>query len=113
MENEMIICTNKATTNNIILLPTNKGVEVVDVNTIMRIEASSNYSKLFFKDGTNLVVAKVLHWFEGQLAAGRFFRIHRTHFINKNFIQQYNNDGKVKLFNCEWINVSKRKRTFF
>ena len=113
MQNELIIYTKKATANSIILLPTNKGIDVVDINTIIRIEASSNYSKLFFINNKTLVMAKVLHWFEGQLAAGRFFRIHRTHLINKNFIQLYSNDGKVKLLNGEWIDVSKRKRAFF
>jgi len=31
-----------------IILPTNKGAEVVAIHNIVRIEAVSNYSKLFF-----------------------------------------------------------------
>ncbi|MEQ1767700.1 MAG: hypothetical protein ABL859_09765, partial [Methylotenera sp.] len=50
-----------------LLLPTCKGLECILFNEIVRIEASSNYSKLFFNNGKTLVVAKVLHWFEDQL----------------------------------------------
>lgn len=38
---------------------TTRGFELVQINTIVRIEAISNYSKLFFINGNSLVVAKV------------------------------------------------------
>ena len=50
------------------LLPTNKGGQLVCTQNILRIQASSNYCKLFFTDGTSVVVAKVLKWFEDRLA---------------------------------------------
>ena len=110
---------------NILLLPTCKGVEAIEISTIVRIEAISNYSKLFFSNGKTLVVAKVLQWFEQYLTpqpplrmergSGVFLRIHRTHLINKNFIHQYikGEGGKVKLRNGELIDVSKRKKSYF
>jgi two-component system, LytTR family, response regulator len=110
-------------TDNILLLPTCKGIEAIDTRCVIRIEAISNYSKLFFSNGKTLVVAKVLHWFESRLSplsterqqAGDFLRIHRTHLVNKNFIRQYVNGagGKVKLYNGEMIDVSKRKKNYF
>jgi two-component system, LytTR family, response regulator len=103
-----------------IFLPTCKGIEVIDTGTIIRIEAISNYSKLFFSNGKTLVVAKVLQWFEQSLkplhfGGSSFLRIHRTHLINKNFIQQYikGEGGKVKLLNGELIDVAKRKKQYF
>ncbi|MEO6253057.1 MAG: LytTR family transcriptional regulator DNA-binding domain-containing protein, partial [Ferruginibacter sp.] len=66
----------------IIELPTCKGIMVIPVQQIIRIQSISNYSKLFFKDGRTLVVAKVLHWFQQQTGLFSFVRIHRTHFVN-------------------------------
>jgi two-component system, LytTR family, response regulator len=108
----------------ILMLPTCKGIEVIDVRSIIRIEAMSSYSKLYFTGEKILVVAKVLSWFEDVLnplhkADGFeeffFVRIHRTHLINKCFIHQYikGDGGKVKLYNGELIGVSKRKKKLF
>ena len=103
----------------ILLLSTCKGIEVIDISTIVRVEAISNYSKLFFSNGKSLVVAKVLHWFEASFARDSvvegvevFLRIHRTHLVNRKFIQCYHS-GKVKLHNGELIDVAKRKKSYF
>jgi two-component system, LytTR family, response regulator len=102
----------------LLLLPTSKGIEAIDISTIVRIEAISNYSKLYFTNGKTLVVAKVLQWFDLTLnpssqseeGSCMFLRIHRSHLINKNFIHQYINGegGKVKLLNGELTDESKR-----
>jgi two-component system LytT family response regulator len=105
------------TTDNILLLPTCKGIEVIDIRSIVRIEAISNYSKLFFTNGKTLVVAKVLHWFERHLSTEweGFLRIHRSHLVNTTFISEYikGTGAKVKLHNGEIIDISKRKKNYF
>ncbi len=97
------------------LLPTCKGIQVITIDSIIRIEGISNYSKLFFLDGKTLVVAKLLKWFEEKLTEKKFARIHKTHLINTKFICQYvgGTGGKVGLSNGEWVPVSKRKKQFF
>jgi two-component system, LytTR family, response regulator len=111
----------------IIKVPTSDGIVYINTKDIIRVQAISNYSKLFFTKTANgtkstktLVVAKVLRWFEEKLADEGFVRIHRTHIINKLFISTYSNEairpsrgGKVHLSNGECIEVSKRKKTCF
>jgi two-component system, LytTR family, response regulator len=99
--------------NKPLLLPTSKGIEVININEVIRIEAISNYSKLIFTNGKTLVVAKVLRWFEDVLSTARFIRVHRTHLVNKQFIHHYmkGEGGKIKLMNGDWIEVSRRKRS--
>ncbi|MBL7728202.1 MAG: LytTR family transcriptional regulator [Dinghuibacter sp.] len=106
---------NQVNGKGIILLPVWGGVEEIEVRNIIRIEASSNYSKLHFTNGRTLVVAKVLRWFEAALTAHPFCRIHRTHLVNKDFVQQYiqGEGGKVRLQNGDWLTVSKRRRLRF
>ena len=118
-----IVMKNPATTGQqFLMLPTNRRIELIDTSTIIRIEAISNYSKLFFANNKTLVVAKLLRWFEECLGSdsslpggeerGNFLRIHRTHLVNRNFIQYYQS-GKIKLLNGELIDVAKRKKTYF
>jgi two-component system, LytTR family, response regulator len=94
-----------------LLFSSSKGAVAVNANHIVRIAASSSYSKLFFADGKMLVVPKVLKWFEQHLANGSFLRIHRTHLINKQFISHYcKRSSKLVLTNSEWIAVSRRRK---
>jgi two-component system, LytTR family, response regulator len=99
-------------TNPIFLLPTCKGVQIIHTANLIRIEAISNYSKLFFADGSSLVVAKVLKWFVDKLPAAQFLRSHHKHIVNIHFIHKYYN-GKIEMCNAQMIEVSKRKRIGF
>jgi two-component system, LytTR family, response regulator len=100
---------------NILLLGTCKGLEIIDTNYILRVEAISNYSKLFFADGRSLVVAKLLSWFEEKLAGVHFTRLHRGHLVNIRYIKacNYLNSAEVVLVNDEKLAVSRRKRIEF
>jgi len=87
-------------------------VDVVNIDDLVRIEAQSNYSKLFFADGTSIVVAKVLRKFEEQLCQSPFIRAHKTHLVNMHFIRSY--EGKVHkmliLENGDNIAVARSKQ---
>jgi two-component system, LytTR family, response regulator len=101
--------------NHLFALPTAKGKEIIDSNKIIRIAASSNYSKLYFADGSTLVVAKVLSWFEEVCPLRQFLRVHRGHLINPLFIKRYLNQqgGRVLLHNGDCIDVARRKKSVF
>ena len=95
------------------LLPTCKGGFFLNTENIIRVQALSNYCKLFFTDGTTLVVAKVLKWFEEKLPAGEFIRIHRSHLVNREqllAIGKADNRAKLTLRNGEVMQVSRRKK---
>ncbi len=96
----------------VIMLPTSKGTTLIPAEDIVRIQSISNYSKLFFKNGKSLVVAKLLRWFEEQSSLASFARIHRTHFVNMSFIKSYNHDknGLLFLHNGETFLVARRKK---
>lgn len=94
-----------------VYIPTDRGIRVVPACTIVRIEASSNYSKLYFKNDKPLIVAKVLHWFEDKLEELSFYRIHRTHIVNKEFIATISIDNNVlTLANGEQLKISRRRK---
>jgi two-component system LytT family response regulator len=94
-----------------IILNTSRGIFLIDANIIIRVEASSNYSKVFFSDGKMLITAKLLCWFEEQLGEESFIRLHRSHLINNRYLQLLKCSGKsVELQNGKTVPVSRRRK---
>lgn len=98
-----------------ISIATSEGVEFIEIKQILRIESSSNYSKIFFMDGKNILVTKLLKDFEEILQPYRFYRIHNSHLINLNYIKKYirGDGGQVVMENNEVVDVSRRKKEEF
>lgn len=98
-----------------IAVPTSDGLEFIPIKNIVHIESSSNYSKLFFSDGKNILVTKLLGEFEEILAAYNFFRVHNSHLINLNYIKKYirGEGGQVVMQNGDVIDVARRKKEEF
>jgi len=98
-----------------IAIPTGDGLEFIPIKTILHIESSSNYSKLFFSDGKNILVTKQLGEFEELLSPFNFFRVHNSHLINLAFIRKYirGEGGQVVMQNGDVIDVARRKKESF
>lgn len=78
-------------------------------NNIIRIEASSNYCRIFFNNEKPLLVAKVLHWFQDHLEEDMFCRIHRSHLVNRTHVCEIKN-SILTLSNGDKVQMSRRKR---
>ncbi len=98
-----------------IIIPDNETMHQVPFTEIIRVEALSNYSRVYFANGKKLVVAKVLLWFQEKLPAEYFARIHRSHLVNKHFIKGLlkSDTGILELQNGEQLCISRRKRASF
>lgn len=98
-----------------IAIPTSEGFDFVEIRTILRVESSSNYSRIFFTDGKNMLVTKLLKDFEDMLMPCRFFRVHHSHLINLNYIKKYvkGEGGQVVMVNGDVIDISRRKKEEF
>jgi two-component system LytT family response regulator len=87
-------------------------IDVIALDKLVRIEATSNYSRLFMSDGSSLLVAKVLKQFEAQLDKYAFIRTHKTHLVNMQYIRSCTGlqHKMVQLENGEEIAVSRAKQ---
>ena len=96
----------------LINIPYDRGIRLVEAHNIIRVEGQSNYSKIYFTSGYPLTVAKVLHWFEEKLPGEMFARVHRRHLVNKLFIHEISGAGfkTLVLINGESIAMSRRKK---
>lgn len=66
-----------------ILFPTEMGWEIIEVNNMLRCEASGAYTKLFLEDSPTIrLSAYNLVHFERLLESKGFRRCHRSHLVN-------------------------------
>ncbi len=100
-----------------LIVKASEATYTLHVADIIRIQAISNYSKIYLNSQRSITVSKVLHWFEDQVCLSSFIRSHRSHLINRQFVKQYhsiNNAGGVAyLCNGEKINISRRRKQLF
>ena len=96
-------------------LPTQNGVQLIKVNDIIRIEADGNYSMIFIKNQKPIMVSKSLKIVGDWLDGLRFYRIHHSHIVNLDYIQQYikGEGGIVVLEDGTELEVSRRKKESF
>jgi two-component system, LytTR family, response regulator len=94
---------------NSISIPVVNGTIIKQVKHIIRVQASSNYSRIYCTDELYpITVAKVLAWFQNVLPQNGFIRTHRTHLVNKQFIER-KIGNQMLMRNGEIISISKRK----
>lgn len=100
---------------NKIAIPTQEGLLFFDINHILRLEAQSNYTMIYFDDQPKMMASRTLKDFEEILPTDTFFRIHNSHIINLFFIKKYirGDGGQVEMKNGDYILVSRRKKDEF
>lgn len=98
-----------------IALPTNDGLVFIKIEDIIYLEATSNYTIFHTIDKHNHMVSRTLKEYDTMLSDYNFYRIHKTHLINLNYIKKYvrGDGGYVILNNDVSLDVSKRKKAGF
>ncbi len=93
-----------------IALPEINGFTIVKVKDIVRCEGERNYSRIFFKNGTSVLVSRTLLDFDNLLVAHGFFRIHRSHLINLKNVNRYlkTDGGSVEMMDKIQLPVSPK-----
>lgn len=95
--NTKILADNIKSINNReqkIVLPQMDGFEVVKIKSIVRAEASDNYTILYIEGGAKYTMSKTLKFYEGLLSEFGFLRTHKSHLLNLDHIVKYKK-GKV------------------
>ena len=97
-------------TFSLITIATSEGKYFFSPEEIIRLEASSNYTRIYFADRSRMVTAKVLKEFEEMLEPFGFIRTHRTHLINKHHIHCVTNDGNIIMKDSSVAGISRRMK---
>ncbi|REG78235.1 LytTR family two component transcriptional regulator [Algoriphagus antarcticus] len=98
-----------------IALPSFTGYTFVDVNEIIRCESDNTYTTFYLKDKRKIIVSRTLKDCEDMLDGYRFYRIHNSHLINLDYLNEYikGEGGQVKLLDGAVLDVSRRRKEGF
>ena len=101
--------------NEKLVLPASHGFDVLVIKDIIRVEADGCYSKVVVREGKSRIVSRTLKEFEDTLPEVSFFRIHKSHLINLNYIKEYSNlsGSIVTMTDGSRIEISRRKAPDF
>lgn len=93
-----------------IALPDINGFTIVKVKDIFRCEGERNYSRVFFNNGTSVLVSRTLLDFDHLLVSHGFFRIHRSHLISLKNVNRYlkTDGGIVEMMDKTQLPVSSK-----
>ncbi|MEZ4937007.1 MAG: LytTR family DNA-binding domain-containing protein [Crocinitomicaceae bacterium] len=98
-----------------IALPMNDGLVFLELKDIVVFQADGAYTHVHLENGSKILVSKKLKFFE-DLLVGRplFFRTHRSHIINLNFVQKYlKGEGTILMDGQHLVSVSREKKQEF
>ena len=100
---------------NKIVISTFDGLLFFNINDIVHLEASSNYTIIYFNNHPKLIASKILKEFEDLLPSDIFFRTHHSHIINLTYIKRYlkGDGGQIEMQNGNFVDVARRKKEEF
>ncbi len=93
-------------------LHTLEKIHVVPVGSIVRCEASTNYTLFYLADKRQLLVTKTLKEYDTLLGEHKFLRVHQSHLVNATFIKEFvkGDGGYLVLADNTQVPVASRKR---
>ncbi len=93
-----------------IALPEMNGFAIIKVKDILRCEGERNYTRVYYKDGTSVLISRTLLEFDQLLVPHGFFRIHRSHLVNLACIVRYvkTDGGMVEMIDKSQLKVSPK-----
>lgn len=96
-------------------VPTSNGLTFLTIPEITYCKSDVNYTTIYMKDNSSLMVAKTLKEFDGLLRDFNFFRVHNSYLVNLDFIKSYTKGkgGYISLLNGKEIEVSTRRKDEF
>jgi two-component system LytT family response regulator len=91
------------------------GIYFVNIKDIVRLEAEDNYTHLYLTGGDRITASKTIKAYEDMLQTLNFYRVHKRHVINLNFMRKFikGDGGYLVMDDGKKIEVSRRRRPAF
>lgn len=103
---------NQSNKRKKIALQTTEGIDIFEVEKIMRCSADGSYTSIYFSNSKKMIFSKPLKEFQELLFTSGFIRIHHSHIINIDHVVSFinKNGGYVVMSDNSTLPVSHRKR---
>ncbi len=91
------------------------GLYFLRLKDIVRMEGEDNYTHIFSVTGQKITASKTIKSYDELLTDMGFYRIHKKHLINLDYIQKYvkGDNAFVVMNDGQKLSVSRRKRPIF
>ena len=91
------------------------GIYFINIRDIVRFEAEDNYTHIFMKSGEKITASKTIKAYEEMLQGVNFYRVHKRHVINLNYMRKFvkGDGGYLVMDDGKKIEVSRRRRPAF
>lgn len=88
------------------------GIYFLNIRDIVRFEAEDNYTHIFLSTGERITASKTIKSYEDLMSPVNFYRVHKRHMINLNFIRKFvkGEGGYLIMEDGIKIDVSRRRR---
>jgi two-component system LytT family response regulator len=101
---------NKKESEFKLAVPTVSGAVFFSPSEIIRLEGEGNYTQFYLTQNRKYLSAKTLKDYEEILLHHNFLRIHKSHLVNRGFIDNYRNEGLVILKDKTTLPVSRQRK---
>ncbi len=91
------------------------GIHFVKIRDIVRFEAEDNYTHIMLRGGNRITASKTIKAYEDMLSPFNFYRVHKRHVINMNYMKKFvkGEGGYLVMDDDVKIEVSRRRRPAF
>ena len=91
------------------------GIYFINIRDIIRCEAEDNYTHIHLRGGDRITASKTIKAYEDMLSGVNFYRVHKRHLINLNFMVKFvkGDGGYLIMEDGKQIEVSRRRRPAF
>ena len=95
-----------------IALHSAEGINLVNIEDIIRCESDVNYTKFIIKNQSNIIVTKTLKEYDHILSSQGFIRVHKSFLVNITHINKYmkGDGGWIIMSDDAKVMVSRRKK---
>jgi two-component system, LytTR family, response regulator len=100
----------KESTSFRLAIPTVEKTWFISPSELIRCESESNYTWFYLTDNRKVLASKTMKEYEEILLQYNFLRIHKSHLVNKKYIDSFLNDGKILLTNKQELPVSRLRK---
>lgn len=91
-------------------LASSEGTYFVSPSEVIRCEGDNNYSRFFFTDRKPFLVSKTLKEYDELLTDHGFIRVHKSHLVNRTYVQRFDREGNLWMSDGSHVPVSRRNR---
>ena len=104
---------NTQTNDHKIIIPSQKGLDFIKINDIIRCEGESGYTRIILNNDKTILSSYSVGKFVKMLENKNFLLAHRSHLVNLKFVSGYLNEGYITMENGDNLPISKNKRQEF